>query len=203
MKYLILINGPKRSGKDYTADLFHQGTGASTLSFADPLKQIVADTFDISREDLEEFKNNSDMFDLVLTGHPNNQEPFKVFDTDMRTVLQRFGTEAMKKQFGDNVWAKRAVELAIDKKDEFVVIPDFRFTIEHKEAFKAAQENGFKLYTIYVQNDDLDLTDMHSSEKELSDNKFEFHYTIDNTGQPDDIGGKVQTIINDIYLRDE
>ena len=199
MKNLILINGLKRSGKDYTAELIKELTlDTSTVSFATPIKEIIADTFGISAEDLETFKNENQEYGLEIKVYPNNQPSGTIKYTDFRSVLQLFGTEAMKKQFGDNVWAKIGVENATKAGTDLVVIPDFRFMVEYEEADFEAQISGYNLYTINIFNSDLPSADAHASERELQDNNFKFDFTIDNTGQPTNIKEKVQDILNTI-----
>ena len=59
MKKLILINGLKRSGKDYTAELIEEIIGdIGIVSFAEPMKKIISETFNISLEQLEDYKND-------------------------------------------------------------------------------------------------------------------------------------------------
>ena len=191
MKHLILINGLKRSGKDFTAQLMSEIIpNIGSISYASPIKEIIADTFEISLEELEEYKNNSELLYL------NNGERFEEI-SNFRTILQRFGTEAMKKQFGENVWAKRGIDAALELGNDIVVIPDFRFIIESEEAFKAASKYNFTVSTIHIFNDNLPTADLHASERDLSDNNFKFDYEIDNTGQPD-ISIKVKEIVSKI-----
>lgn len=197
MKHLILIHGLKRSGKDYTAKIIKEilGDEVSSVSYADPLKQIIADTFGITLEELEDYKNDGEgvyLQEAKLDGYDCKKI------TDFRIILQRFGTEAMKKQFGDDVWAKRGFENATKQGTDIVVIPDFRFMIEHETAVSDSRFFGNKIHTIHVQNKDLPTADSHASERELSDNNFKFDYYIDNTGQPLNIKTKVQEILKAI-----
>ena len=196
MKNLILIAGAKRSGKDYSAELIKElveDTGV--VSFAEPIKQILADTFEISLEALETYKNNSSDYGLELKAYPNNQNPVTFGYLSFRTALQRFGTEAMKQQFGDNVWGGRGVLSATKLPNNLVIIPDFRFVSEHEEAVKQARFFGYNVYTINIFNKDLSEADLHASERDLSDNNFTFDFSIDNTGQPDNIKKRVKKIL--------
>jgi hypothetical protein len=196
MKNLILINGLKRSGKDYSAELLREILGdIGVVSFAAPMKEIIADTFDISLEALDDFKNNDTELFLSkaeLDGYSYN--PLINF----RVILQRFGTEAMKKQFGNDIWAVTGIKTAMEKENNWVIIPDFRFISEYEEAFKQSKDNNFKLNTIHIFNNDLPPADLHASERDLSDNNFIFDYEIDNTGKPDNIKEVLSNIIKDI-----
>lgn len=200
MKKVLLINGLKRSGKDYTTELISEILGdenTESISFAGPIKQIISDTFEISLRDLEEYKNDTENYGLEIKAYPNNQESVTIKHLDFRTILQRFGTEAMKPVFGDSVWAELAIRNVIKSNKEWVLIPDFRFVSEFEEAVKEAASNNFEIITINIFNDDLPQPDAHASETELKDKEFKFDFIIDNTGQPD-IEGRVKNILDDI-----
>jgi len=198
MKKLVLINGVKRSGKDYVASLIKEKLkDVDIISFAGPIKEIIAETFDISLETLDDFKNNPEESGIELKIYPNNQEPITMEYISFRKILQRFGTEAMKPIFGDNVWADLGIKNAISSDNDIVIIPDFRFIIEYETAVEKMRTEGFELYTINIFNNNLPDADNHSSETELKDNNFEFNYTIDNTGRPD-ISMVLDKILNKI-----
>jgi hypothetical protein len=165
MPKIILINGKKRSGKDFVASLlqeqlkFHNKT-SDIISFADPIKEIISTTFNINIGELNEFKNSE--MPIVV----DNSEI-----TNFRSVLQKFGTEAMKKWFGSGVWVKLLKEKTNKSKANFIIVPDFRFNCE-----------TISNITIKVKNDMVESAqvDSHDSENEL--NRFKFKYIINNTG---------------------
>jgi len=127
---LILVNGKKRAGKDYLTkllvDRFNERVSANTatsMSIADSLKNIIAQTFNISLEELDVLKNS--------------EETFRFGDREIsfRRILQNFGTESMKLVFGDDVW----IELLMNKYNKYitntgdiVIVPDFRFECEYE-----------------------------------------------------------------------
>ena len=193
LKTIILINGAKRSGKDFTASLLEEKLKNITkISFATPLKQIIADTFGISLEDLDEMKNNFSEYDMQFMAYPNNQKAFVFGEMNFRTLLQRFGTEGMKPVFGDSVWADITLNLANDSEEEFIIIPDFRFNIE-SDVIKN-NPYGIKVVTLKIRNDDINTTDAHASERELDD--YTFDYTIDNTGHNPNLSDYLDSFIN-------
>jgi butyrate kinase len=180
MVQIVLINGQKRSGKDYTAEkiqeeLKHRGYKSVIMRFADPMKQIISSTFNISEEDLDEYKNEPDEYGIELKAYPNNQPPVTIGYTDFRVILQRFGTEGMKPVFGDDVWASLLYNKADTSDCDFVLVSDFRFNIEYRD----------DTITLKIRNDEIDVdkSDLHASERELDN--FEFQHTIDNTGYRD------------------
>ena len=152
MLYVILVSGYKGSGKNHISKLLSEKIENSTvMSFAEPLKDIISITLGISHNELDTAKNKS--------------EPIGA--TDYRTVLQQFGTEAMKKHFGEDVW----VNLLISKlpKSGVVIISDWRFKSEYK---------GVKaLDNVEVNYDHK--PDNHPSEREIED--FMFDFRMDNT----------------------
>lgn len=164
MKY-ILINGKKRAGKDFFASLLYAelvnaGYTAAVLSFADPIKDIMSVTLNIARDELDEFKNNSVPI-YIQNKHVS----------DARQVLQNFGTEAMKKYFGEDVWVNLLCAQAEKTNADFIIVPDFRFFSEHMPGS----------VTVRVLNHDVaSAADLHRSENEL--NEFNFDFVLDNTG---------------------
>ena len=168
---IILLNGLKRSGKDYSADiLLNLLPNSKKMAFADNMKTIIKETFGITYEELDYWKNNRPK--IIL---PNSSL------IDFREILQRFGTEAMKPIFGDNIWARLVVEEILKTNAEYIIISDFRFLIEYEEMKKY-----FDVVTLHIlDKNNIDLKDKHSSENEL--NNFEFDYIIDNTKKDPDI----------------
>ncbi len=197
MKTIILINGAKRSGKDFTASLLEEKLYAKKkISFATPLKQIMADTFGMSLEQMETMKNDYADYDMQFMAYPNNQPSVNFGSMNFRTLLQRFGTEGMKPTFGESVWADITANESLDWFEQgidYVIIPDFRFNIE-SETIKALQSDTIKVVTLKIRNDDINTEDAHSSERELDD--YVFDYTINNTGYSPNLGEYVDSFIS-------
>lgn len=163
MKTVILISGKKRAGKDTVAQMIvEQLEGAysvSRLSFAEPMKEILANTFDVKLGDLEDYKNKPKDYPIVVM-HLELVESFEL-STDFRKILQRFGTEAMKKQFGDDVWS----ELLYKKiNSDITVVSDWRFKSELKFLKK---QPDVKVITVRVNRVGQVVHDEHISEKDL------------------------------------
>lgn len=202
-KVIIQIGGFKRSGKDTISQMIanhYQSSGklVDILHYADPIKQIAASIFDISLEQLDEFKNNKtalivekkssilenieyeikskhkedDVFAkqamILLNNNLRNVKEFKRL-TDFREVLMKIGNEAIKPVFGNDVWHKIMLEKIEKSEADIIIIPDFRFTVEHIQ----------NAVTIRIINDDIINDTDHPSETELID--FNFNISIDNT----------------------
>jgi hypothetical protein len=183
---LILVNGKKRSGKDFFAqtlknELAKVGKTAEIMSFAGPLKEIIAETFDITLQELDDYKNDATPVGTIqrkMSGTDYNAL------TDFRLILQKFGTEAMKKWFGEEVWVKLLAERAYKSTADFIIVPDFRFLSEEIDG----------AITVKIRNADFDNAgDLHRSETELDN--FEFMYAFDNTGYPN-IEPSVREFVN-------
>lgn len=184
MQKIILIHGKKRAGKDHFArmlrkELDRYGKTSEIMAFADPIKDIIATTFGIDHDTLNDFKNNETRIIAEKRDMPQHL-------TNFRAVLQNFGTEAMKTWFGEDVWPNMLLERARKSNADFILVPDFRFLAEHIGGI-----------TLKIRNDDIEknCTDNHRSENELND--FEFEYEINNTGFPD-LSKEVQKFVKEI-----
>ena len=177
-KEVILINGLARSGKDYLASLLqehltNEGKSVEVMHFAEPLKQIIADTFYISLEQLDEYKNASDRFKLNIVDYQSGDHEEL---SNFRTILQRFGTEGMKPVFGSNIWAKILTDKVEASTANTILIPDFRFD-EELECLTESLKDTTSIRTIQVTTKSKG-TSEHSSEVPPT-NKFDI--TVDNT----------------------
>ena len=167
-KVIIQIGGFKRSGKDTISKMIanhYQSKGklVDIFHYADPLKQIAASIFDISLEQLDDFKNNK----TELWCFDKFENEYQV--TDFREVLMKIGNEAIKPIFGNDVWQKIMWENIEKSEADIIIIPDFRFKVEHIQ----------NAVTIRIINNDIINDTDHPSETELID--FDFDMLIDNT----------------------
>ena len=129
---VIGISGFARSGKDTIADYIKNINESYVgYSFAKPLKNAVANLFGIPREDLD-----GDNREVILPE----------WGLSIRQILQRFGTESMRNNFGDDFWIKKAqitFDKAIKQHGNFnLVISDVRF--ENEAQF--CRDNGILIH---------------------------------------------------------
>ena len=172
MAKLILVSGKKRSGKDYSTSLLagslrSRGYSVEVKSFAEPMKQIMSVIFGVSLGTIETAKNEPHNFPIVMT-QSNTEANVVRFSTDMRQILQRFGSEAMKPIFGDDVWVRLMDQYVQSSSADFIIVPDFRFLIE----------NIPSATTIRIKCNLAESADQHVSEIELDD--FVFDYVLNN-----------------------
>ena len=173
MTKLILVSGKKRSGKDYSTSLLagslrSRGYSVEVKSFAEPMKQIMSVIFDVSLGTIETAKNEPHNFPIVMT-QSNTEANAVRFSTDMRQILQQFGSEAMKPIFGDDVWVRLMDQYVQSSSADFIIVSDFRFLIEHIDPLAT---------TIRIKCNLAESTDQHVSEIELDD--FAFDYVLNN-----------------------
>lgn len=170
---IVQLLGFARAGKDFTATqlkLYYGSIGKSVqiLSYATPLKQITAALFELTLEQLDDYKNRAN--EVYLTVTDCSIEDHFVFDTSFRTILQRMGNEAIKPIFGDNVWAQLMQQTISNSTADVIIIPDCRFQVERQAI------GGI---TVRVVNSALPAPSQHASELELADTLC--MYMLDNT----------------------
>ena len=179
MKPLVIqLLGFARAGKDWTASQLKayfesQGKSVEVMSYAAPMKRIAAKLFGISLDTLDDFKNRSDKVSIEVYDNENildKTSPSFQLETNFRTFLQRLGNDAIKPEFGDDVWAKLA-KANIDKSiADIIIIPDCRFAVELNEVGGT---------TVRIVNNSLPPPMNHPSELELLN--YVTHYSLDNT----------------------
>ena len=196
MAKVILINGVKRSGKDYSAQILKEELESRVkkveiFHFAAPLKQIIADTFELSLKDLDKMKNNPDDYNLMGRTRLGAKTLDKLFmEFNFRTILQRFGTEAMRPHFGKDVWAKLLVDKVKRSDADVILVPDFRFLEEYNycnDSFSGtyglSNTKMNDMITMYIESGKSS-KDTHSSEMKPD---VEFQFSIDNTKQDESL----------------
>ena len=169
MPNIIQLSGRKRSGKDWTATAIKQqlelhGYSVEVMSFAEPLKDIASIILDMPLSDLESAKNNNDS--IYQTGSYYNE-----YLTTFRSMLQKLGTEAMKKYFGDFVWYDLLINRIEQSSADYILVPDYRFP---EETIPGA-------LTVRIYSTSVDLMDNHISETALDD--FVFDHVLDNSNK--------------------
>ena len=149
---IIGICGHKGSGKDYLANILKQYTNYKITHFADPIKDILCEVFKISKDELNKLKND---------------ENTKILGTNMRSILQTFGTDVMQRFCGKRIW----VDLVL--KEDNLIISDVRF--QH-EVDAILEKGGF---IIKLDSPCLDSHISESGIDKIPDSCFK--YIFDNT----------------------
>ena len=165
-KVIIQIGGFKRSGKDTISQMIanhYQSSGklVDIFHYADPIKEHVCKLFNISLEQLDEFKNSK----KELWSFDNYDNAYKV--TDFRDLLTSTG-DSFKSIFGDDIFLRLMLENIEKSEADIIIIPDFRFKVEHIP----------NSVTIRINNNDITNDTDHPSATELIDSDFD--KSIDN-----------------------
>ena len=198
MKPLVIqLLGQARSGKDWTAAQLKayfesQGKSVEIMSYAAPMKRIAAGLFRISLDTLDDFKNRSDNVSIEVYDDMVKTDITSTcfqFNTNFREILQRLGNEAMKPEFGDDVWAQLALKNIKESTSNVIIMSDCRFNVE-LEAIGGI--------TVRVNNHSLPAPMNHPSELELREHAA--MYSLDNTNYrltDEEIADLVKRIIHD------
>jgi hypothetical protein len=178
---LIGLTGFARTGKDTTADFMTTDFGFTKFSFADPMREALV------RLDPT----------IHVGGHPTSLasavnlmgwEELKGASSDVRPLLQRFGTEVGRNMFGQNFWVDLALKSIADVNK--AVFADVRFKNE-ADAIKAA--GGI---VIRITRPEYGPANSHISELEMVDYPVDF--TINNSSNLFALKNEVNSIINSI-----
>lgn len=136
---IIGITGKKRSGKDTFADFIIKNSNgtASKMSFADSLKDEVAQMLNISRARIEDDKSF------------------------FRPLLQWYGTEWRRGNFGSDYWITQLKNRVSMSASKVVIVPDVRF---RNEAELIKQMKGT---LVRVEKEGENSDDRHASEIDM------------------------------------
>lgn len=156
---LIGLAGKKRAGKDTFAKAIKEnlkGEGIFLVSFAEPIKKITKEIFNINDEELEKLKETP----LI-----NGISP--------RVFMQKFGTDLCRELFGQNIWTDLLFN-KINNIKEDVIITDVRFD---NEAIRIKEKGGI---IIQIEREGYNKVDNHVSEKGIS--SYLIDYVVFNKG---------------------
>lgn len=209
---VIAIGGWKENGKDTVANYLIKNHAATRISFADPLKDMVAKQYDIPRESLDDPKlkeapllylpvNPQDGFSKNLCNFMRGEfrdqngkrygegspESVMYWTPRALAIMKGSSNRAVRSDF----WVHNAVQQAMGI-GGLIAISDLRFKTEMvqlKEAF------GEDLVTIRVRRYETS-TSTDPSERDLDDAEFDFY--IDNTGTLNYTYGQIEAILERI-----
>jgi len=184
MKKIILVSGYKGAGKDFVSgELYNSLRNSDVVSFASPMKDILSVVFGISKSTFDEYKNNEELIYTANNDIGVGCIGMKLPVTDFRTIIQKFGSEAMKPVFGDDVWVNLLLKTIDTLSSHYIIVSDWRFINEY--------EGVHDLYDVVtVRVDDYNLrAGEHDSENQLDG--FQFDYRIDNTAKDNSVLNKI------------
>lgn len=172
------LSGYARSGKDTVADHLVETQGYTRISFADPMREALVALDPV----------------IHLGGYPIGVaaavrmvgwEKLKGMSSDIRPLMQRFGTEVGRAMFGENFWVELALSRIPDGSK--VVFADVRFPNEAD----AIRDLGGEIWRI--ERSGVEAVNAHVSERALDD--YTFDATITNAGTLEDLYAAADALI--------
>jgi adenylate kinase family enzyme len=166
---LIGLSGYARSGKDTVAGLLCKDHGFTSISFAQPMRAALEA---LNPYVIDEKGKYPSTLREVISQYGWEGAKTSVYAKDIRRIMQNFGTEVGRAQFGTDFW----VDMAMNKINSNIhtVFTDVRFPNE----FEAIKRAGGEVWRIVRK--DTKPANTHSSETALDG--FEFDKYLYNEG---------------------
>lgn len=140
---------------------------------------LIKDTFKLPDNlNLNKIKIDVDTY----LGNENNDDLKHAIS--VRKIIQNFGTDAMKKQFGASIWSDLAFERVSAKLNEGfnVIVEDVRF-LDEIEVFTKSNMDNTKVSILNIKSNDEREADNHITETALKDfNDFDLTITNKKNG---------------------
>ena len=198
---IIGICGLIGSGKGTVSDYLVDEYGFEKISFADKLKDAVAELFSWDRDMLEgdshisrQWREQVDQFWTQETGR----------EITPRLVLQEFGTDCMRNGFYDGIWVSMVKQKIINNPTKEFVIPDVRFRNEQNvirdlggEIWQVKRGTdpewfGQAILDNQTGSDLMSGYDVHASEYKWIDTNNHFNAILYNDGTIQDLKSQVE-----------
>jgi hypothetical protein len=176
MTRLIVLHGLARSGKDTAAgmmkkELEKKGHSVEMMAFADPLKEIGCIMFNMTRQELEDKKEEVDSW----------------VGKSPRWFLQEFGTGFVRANIDPNFWAKNLKKKVDKTTADFVIVTDCRF---QNEIIMADDMEAITIKVVRENKDAIELeATKHISEQGLMDGLFQ--HIVHNNGTLEEYESKI------------
>lgn len=182
---IIALSGYGGAGKDSVADVLVEHHGFKRYAWADTLR-IAAEALNPIVDMALDGKpiRYQDAIELVGYNEAKSQFP------EVRTILQRLGTEVGRNLISDTVWVDATLR-RIEREcvsDDDIVFTDTRFLNEAS----AVKDAWVSSYVVRVNRPGVGPAGDHPSETALDD--YDFDHTINNNGTLDDLVGPVESL---------
>lgn len=175
IKTIYLFTGKAQSGKNYIARELNKALTSEhktvlELSFAYKLKSFISTLFDMPIEDVDKWKLN--------------EQPFTANGTTMREILQRFGTDIMRKHVDKDYWIKFVATRIVNTDYNYYLITDYRFpneldVIDYIKLYDLYNLTDYNVKVVKVINNSTIKSSRHESE--LLTDVIDADIVIDNT----------------------
>lgn len=175
IKTIYLFTGKAQSGKNYIARELNKALTSEhktvlELSFAYKLKSFISTLFDMPIEEVDKWKLN--------------EQPFTANGTTMREILQRFGTDIMRKHVDKDYWIKFVATRIVNTDYNYYLITDYRFpneldVIDYIKLYDLYNLTDYNVKVVKVINNSTIKSSRHESE--LLTDVIDADIVIDNT----------------------
>ena len=175
IKTIYLFTGKAQSGKNYIARELNKALTSEhktvlELSFAYKLKSFISTLFDMPIEEVDKWKLN--------------EQPFTANGTTMREVLQRFGTDIIRKHVDKDYWIKFVATRIVNTDYNYYLITDYRFpneldVIDYIKLYDLYNLTDYNVKVVKVINNSTIKSSKHESE--LLTDVIDADIIIDNT----------------------
>lgn len=175
IKTIYLFTGKAQSGKNYIARELNKALTSEhktvlELSFAYKLKSFISTLFDMPIEEVDKWKLN--------------EQPFTANGTTMREILQRFGTDIMRKHVDKDFWIKFVATRIVNTDYNYYLITDYRFpneldVVDYIKLYDLYNLTDYNIKVVKVINNSTIKSSRHESE--LLTDVIDADIIIDNT----------------------
>jgi hypothetical protein len=180
---IIGLTGFARSGKDVSGKIITNLLGHTRFAFADPIREslLILDPFVCGSVRLSEA--------LAMSGGDwDALKKNEAFGSEVRRLMQSFGTEVGRSLFGYDVWVDQMERRVRDSGADAIVVTDVRFT---NEAEWILARGG---WIIEVTRPGVGPVNGHVSDSGLS--RHLISSTIANDGTLEDLSEKLTGFLN-------
>lgn len=175
IKTIYLFTGKAQSGKNYIARELNKALTSEhktvlELSFAYKLKSFISTLFNMPIEEVDKWKLN--------------EQPFTANGTTMREILQRFGTDIIRKHVDKDYWIKFVATRIVNTDYNYYLITDYRFpneldVVDYIKLYDLYNLTDYNVKVVKVINNSTIKSSRHESEM-LTD-VIDADIIIDNT----------------------
>lgn len=193
---LIGLCGGIAAGKDTfyirAQHLYGDRYSVERIGFADKVKESISELFGINSDFIETEKRNPNT-NIILSSpildHDGNTENGEIVFT-FREFIQRYGTEAHRRVFGDMFWVEAALPLDYDHSGKLVFVTDVRFKTELARIVDLGGVN------IHIENNNVATARESQHESENSLDMDLVTYSVDNRVRDDNFDSLDEQIVS-------
>ena len=175
IKTIYLFTGKAQSGKNYIARELNKALTSEhktvlELSFAYKLKSFISTLFNMPIAEVDKWKLN--------------EQPFTANGVTMREILQRFGTDIMRKHVDKDYWIKFVATRIVNTDYNYYLITDYRFpneldVVDYIKLYDLYNLTDYNVKVVKVINNSTIKSSRHESE--LLTDVIDADIIIDNT----------------------